>query len=92
MIDPDLGVWYFTAKTYADQTGGTTGLLNGRYFVHAVDVNTLDEMPGFPVPLEGLIANNNANRMFISGHQHQRPALVHTGGYIYAGFASHCVL
>lgn len=78
-------------KTYADQTGAVTGRLNGRYYVHAVDVNDLSEKPGFPISLEGLIAQNNPNRMFISGNQHQRPALIQTGGYIYAGFASHCV-
>ncbi|KAI9890524.1 MAG: hypothetical protein M1814_003863 [Vezdaea aestivalis] len=92
IIDPDAGAWHFTSKTYADQTGGTTGLLEGRYFAHAVDVNTLQEMPGFPIPLEGLVPTNNKRRSFVSGHQHQRPALVHTGGFVYAGFASHCVL
>ena len=29
--------------------------------------------------------------MFQGGEAHQRPALLHTGQYIYAGFASHCV-
>lgn len=29
--------------------------------------------------------------MFQGGNAHQRPALLHTGQYIYAGFASHCV-
>ncbi|KAI9893661.1 MAG: hypothetical protein M1814_005876 [Vezdaea aestivalis] len=90
-IDPATGTWYFTAKTYADQTGGTTGRLNGRYFVHAIDVNDLSDRPGFPIPLEGLPARNNPKRLFLSGNQHQRPALVLENGFIYAGFASHCV-
>lgn len=30
--------------------------------------------------------------MFIGGNQHQRPALLQAGNYIYAGYASHCVL
>lgn len=29
--------------------------------------------------------------MFQSGNHHQRPALLQSGPYIYAGFASHCV-
>lgn len=65
--------------------------MNGRYYFHAIDVNTLVEQPGFPKGLEGALGSNNANRMFQSGNAHQRPALLHTGQYIYAGFASHCV-
>lgn len=34
---------------------------------------------------------SSPNRMFLSGNQHQRTGLLHTGQYIYAGFASHCV-
>lgn len=65
--------------------------MNGRYWFHAIDVNTLQEKPGFPKGIEGTIARNNGNRMFQSGIGLQRPALLHTGQYIYAGFASHCV-
>ena len=42
--------------------------------------------------LEGTLSRNgNGNRMFQGGEAHQRPALLHYGQYIYAGFASHCV-
>lgn len=54
-------------------------------------MNDLSEKPGFPINIEGLPARNNPNRLFISGNQHQRPALVMESGFIYAGFASHCV-
>lgn len=65
--------------------------MNGRYYFHAINVNTLVEQPGFPKGLEGVLGSNNANRMFQSGNAHQRPALLHTGQYVYAGIASHCV-
>jgi hypothetical protein len=92
VIDPDTNTWYLTIKTYADQKDVVKGRLNGRYFVYAVDVNTLADKPHYPIPLEGLIARNNDRRMFLSGNQHQRPALLQVGSYIYAGFASHCVM
>lgn len=91
VIDPNTDTWYLTAKTYADQTDKTKGLYNGRYFFHAIDVNTLAEKAGFPVGLEGTTGRNNPNRMFNGGIHHQRPALLQAGQYIYAGFASHCV-
>ncbi|OAQ92164.1 wsc domain-containing protein [Purpureocillium lilacinum] len=93
VIDPDSETLYLTAKTYLNQNGGNgaQGRPNGRYYVHAIDINDLSEKPGFPVDLEGLIARNNPTRMFTGGIHHQRPGLLLTGGYIYAGFASHCV-
>ncbi|KAI4181434.1 MAG: hypothetical protein L6R41_006629 [Letrouitia leprolyta] len=91
VIDPSTDTWYITAKTYEDQTDQVKGRLNGRYFFHAIDVNTLLEKAGFPKPMEGTIARNNPNRMFNGGIHHQRPALLLTGQYVYAGFASHCV-
>ena len=93
VIDPSTGTWYLTAKTYLDQNpGGARGRLNGRYYIHAIDTNTLAEKPNFPVNLEGMVAGNNPIRSFNGGAHHQRPALLHTGQYVYAGFASHCVL
>ena len=91
VIDPDTDTWYVTAKTYVDQSDQVKGRSNARYYFHAIDVNTLAEKSGFPKGLEGTTGRNNANRMFQSGPAHQRPALLHTGQYIYAGFASHCV-
>ncbi|KAK7956344.1 uncharacterized protein PG986_005566 [Apiospora aurea] len=89
VIDPATETMYFTAKTY--KQGYTKGRLNGEYWFHAVDLNTLQDRAGFPKSMEGIIFRNNPNRMFISGNQHQRPGLLQAGKYIYAGFASHCV-
>lgn len=93
VIDPDTDTIYYTSKTYANQAVLNTpqGLAAGRYFIHALDANDLSERPNFPVPLEGVIARNSDVRMFNGGIHHQRTALLHTGQFIYAGFASHCV-
>ncbi|RDL34419.1 Uncharacterized protein BP5553_07547 [Venustampulla echinocandica] len=93
LIDPETETLYLTAKTYVDQAGGNgpQGRPNGRYYFHAIDVNDLSERPNFPVDLEGTVARNNPIRSFNGGIHHQRPGLLHTGQYIYAGFASHCV-
>ncbi|KAG5972817.1 hypothetical protein E4U55_000733 [Claviceps digitariae] len=92
VIDPATDTLYLTAKTYLSQNvTGAQGKANGRYYVHALDVNSLSERPNFPIDLEGLVANNTGVRMFQGGIHHQRPALLHTGNFVYAGFASHCV-
>lgn len=93
VIDPDTDTLYLTAKTYENQAGGNgpQGRPAGRYYVHAIDVNDLSERPNFPINLEGTVARNNPIRSFNGGIQHQRPALLHSGQYVYAGFASHCV-
>ncbi|KUJ19463.1 WSC-domain-containing protein [Mollisia scopiformis] len=93
VIDPDTDTLYLTSKTYSDQRqiNVAQGKPSGRYFLHAINVNDLSERPNFPVNLEGVVARNNPIRSFNGGIHHQRPALLHTGRYIYAGFASHCV-
>ena len=92
VIDPDTGTWFFTTKTYVDQTKTTPqGLAAGRYYIHAVDVLTLEEKPNFPISLEGMKADNAPWRVFEGGKHHQRPALLQVNNYVYAGFASHCV-
>ena len=92
VIDSDTDTWYLTSKTYADPSlTGATGLLNGRYYIHAINTNDLTERPNFPVSLEGMVALNNLVRVFNGGIHHQRPALLHYGQYIYAAFASHCI-
>ncbi|CAK7566564.1 MAG: hypothetical protein SEPTF4163_004511 [Sporothrix epigloea] len=93
VIDPDTDTLYLTSKTYANQAGGNgaQGKPNGRYYFHALDADDLSERPNFPVSLEGIVARNNIVRSFNGGIHHQRPGLLHSGKYIYAGFASHCV-
>lgn len=92
VIDPDTDTWYLTAKTYINQSAtGPIGRPNGRYYIHAINTDDLTERANFPVNLEGMVATNNPVRSFNGGIHHQRPALLHIGQYVYAGFASHCV-
>ncbi|KAI8196433.1 WSC domain-containing protein [Colletotrichum sp. SAR 10_76] len=93
VIDPSTDTLYLTSKTYADQSKPNVaqGRTAGRYYIHALDVNTLLERPNFPVNLEGTVARNNPIRSFNGGIHHQRPALLNVGQFVYLGFASHCV-
>ncbi|KAH6874786.1 cell wall-binding protein [Thelonectria olida] len=93
VIDPATNTIYYVAKTYLDQDAGPVaqGRPAGRYYIHAVDADDLSERPNFPINLEGLIANNNPERMFTGGIHHCRPGLLLTGQYVYTGYASHCV-
>lgn len=63
----------------------------GDNYIHAINCNNLPKRPNFPVNLEGMAAINNPIRVFNGGIHHQRPALLHYGQYVYAGFVSHCI-
>jgi outer membrane protein assembly factor BamB len=93
VIDASTDTWYITAKTYLDQSEKVKGRTNARYYLHAIDVNTLNDWTNFPVDLEGILNRNSnpGNRMFEAGAALQRPGLLHYKQYVYAGFASHCV-
>ena len=58
VIDPSTNTAYFTTKTYASGTSGPAAS-----FFHALDLSTLAERPGFPVPIQGS-ADNNAGVTF----------------------------
>ncbi|KAF2108754.1 WSC domain-containing protein [Lophiotrema nucula] len=98
VIDPTTGIWYLTAKTYADrfQDGNFSptnppGRLNGCYWQHAVHTEDLSEAKNWPVLIDGTVFRNNPNRMFIGGNQHSRPGALLVGDYVYTGYASHCI-
>lgn len=93
VIDPDTESLYIIAKTYVDQDGGEDpqGGSAGRYYIHALDVNDLDERPNYPIDLEGIESRNDPSHKFRAGSQLQRPALLRQGNYIYASFGSHCI-
>lgn len=92
VIDPATDTLYLTTKTYVNQNSqDPQGRPAGRYFIHALNVNDLTERPNFPINLEGTVARNNPGRVFNGGILLQRPALLQTGDFIYAGFGSHCV-
>lgn len=96
VIDPATDTLYIAAKTYSDQSRlyEPQGRPNGRYNIHALDVNTLESRPNFPINFEGQDARNNVGRPFNGGMHNQRPGMLHPAGsqFIYVAFGSHCVL
>lgn len=92
VIDPDDGTYYVIVKTYENQESQEPqGRPAGRHFIFAIDVNDLSDRPNFPINLEGIVSRNSQVRKFNGGILLQRPGLLHTGGFFYAGFGSHCV-
>ena len=65
-------------------------MLNGVYFFHGIDINTLEDKPGFPILIDGSIADNDHRRYFIGGIALQRPSLLQIGNVVYGAFGSHC--
>jgi hypothetical protein len=65
--------------------------MNGRYYFHSISTDDLSESPNFPVPVHNTVFRNNPRRQLIAGDQHQRPALLQVGNFIYTGWASHCI-
>jgi hypothetical protein len=94
VIDPATDIAYFYAKTYIPnfRTSGPTGKDNSVYYFYAVDVNTLQDVAGFPMLIDGNVAQNDPRRYFIGGIALQRPSLTQIGSVVYAGFGSHCDL
>lgn len=92
VIDPATDIAYFYVKTYIPgyRAPGNTGMENGVYYFYAVDVNTLEDISGFPILLDGNSAQNDPRRYFVGGIALQRPSLTQIGSFVYAGFGSHC--
>lgn len=94
IIEPSTDIAYFFVKTYIPnfRTPGDTGTFNGVYYFYAVDINTLKDIPGFPILLDGSHADNAPAKYFIGGVILQRPALTQIGNVVYGGFGGHCDL
>jgi iron transport multicopper oxidase len=84
VIDPNTNTAYFFAKGYASGSSGPA-----IWKMHAVDLATGDERPGFPVTIAGE-ADNLLATTFNPTYQLQRPALLLMNGVVYAGFGGHC--
>lgn len=78
------GTAYYAAKSYVSGTSGPA-----RYDLHAVDLATGAERPGFPVRIQGA-AQNNAAYSFDATDEIQRPGLLLMDGVVYVAFAGHC--
>ncbi|KAI9821956.1 MAG: hypothetical protein M1827_002538 [Pycnora praestabilis] len=94
VIDPATDTAYFFSKTYIPgfRTPGDTGTINGVYYFHGVDVNTLEDKPGWPILCDGSVSDNDPLKYFIGGTILQRPALTQVGNYVYGAFGGHCDL
>ena len=57
--------------------------------MHAVNVSTGVEQPGFPVLIQGT-ATNDPNTTFKAQFEMQRTGLTIVNGVVYAGFGGHC--
>jgi hypothetical protein len=80
----DNGVVYLTAKTWDG-----TDAANPTWWMHALDVTTGAEEPGWPVALAGS-PSNDPTHPFQPQMQLQRSGLLLMDGVVYAAFASHC--
>lgn len=65
-------------------------MYNGVYYFYAVDVKTLQDVPGFPILVDGSVADNDKRMYFVGGVILQRPSLIQVGNVVYTGFGGHC--
>ncbi len=84
VYDPATKSVYLLAKT---NDGANAKLPH--WYMHALDVVTGAEKPGFPVVIQGA-PTNDPTRPFNPMTAMQRPGLLLLNGVVYAGFASHC--
>ncbi|KAL9029704.1 MAG: hypothetical protein Q9196_002082, partial [Gyalolechia fulgens] len=93
VIDPATDIAYFFAKTYIPnfRTAGNTGIFNGVYYFHGVNVNTLEDVFP-PVLIDGSPSDNAPAKYFVGGVILQRPSLTQIGSVVYGAFGGHCDL
>ncbi|HVW27422.1 MAG TPA: choice-of-anchor D domain-containing protein [Polyangiaceae bacterium] len=88
VIDTTSRTAFFFAKTYRDGTQGPDRS-DAVWYAHAVDIDTLDERPNFPVEIKGAASNDPAV-VFDPYSEMQRTGLLLMDGVVYAGFGGHC--
>ena len=84
VIDPATGIAYFVTKAYIAGDSGPSEIE-----MHAVDMTSGDEEPGWPVVFRGT-ASNDPTSTFNPAHLIARPSLLLLGGVVYAGLGSLC--
>ena len=80
VIDSIAGVIYLMAETY--ESGNVVHRL------HALDVTTGIEVGGWPITIQATYSYGGQTYTFVDTHQMNRPGLLLTNGYVYAGFGS----
>jgi hypothetical protein len=83
VIDQATGTAYFFSKTYRPSSSVPV------WYAHAVDAQTLEERPAFPIEIAGQ-ASNDPSITFNPLIQMQRPGLLLMGDAVYAAFGAHC--
>lgn len=83
-IDSSTHTAYLFAKEYVSGSSGAV-----QWKAHAIDINTGQEKPNFPVTISGP-ADNDPTVNFDSTFHLQRPGLLLMGGVVYAAFGGHC--
>jgi iron transport multicopper oxidase len=84
VVDATTDTEYVVAKTALEAQPSVAA-----YEMHALDVVTGVERPGFPVAIAGR-ASNAPNVTFDATHELQRPGLLLLNGVVYAAFGGHC--
>ncbi|KAI8934667.1 hypothetical protein NX059_008359 [Plenodomus lindquistii] len=84
------GSVFFFVKSYIEVPGGAAPPLNAVTYLYGVDLETLQDLPDFPLFVDGIPADNDARRVFLGGLMLQRPALLLLGDVLYAGFGGLC--
>jgi putative pyrroloquinoline-quinone binding quinoprotein/putative pyrroloquinoline-quinone-binding quinoprotein len=87
VIDPATLVLYTVAKTWGNN--------QQRYHLHALDVRSGQERPGWPVEIKGSVPGDGGGSVggqitFDPSLQLQRPGLLLLNGRIIIAFGSHC--
>ena len=91
VLDPTTDIVYFFAKSYIPdyRTTGETGPDNGVYYFYAVDINTLEDVPGFPILVDAYSDDDDPDDFFSGGLLLQNPSLVQVDDLVYGGFGGH---
>jgi len=84
VIDTSTNTVYMTHKTYDDANHD-----HAVWYMDALDINTGQELPGWPVQLGGT-GDNHPSTTFDAEDQDQRAGLLLVNGVVYAGFGSTC--
>ncbi|HEV7584335.1 MAG TPA: choice-of-anchor D domain-containing protein, partial [Solirubrobacteraceae bacterium] len=85
VIDTASNIAYFVANNSEPSENDRSS-----WYMHAVNVATGEESPGFPVRLSGHPADNLTGVTLGGNHFLQRPGLLMLEGVVYAAFGSHC--
>jgi len=86
VIDPATDTMYFFSKSYKDGSAtGARGVYNGIYRLYGVNVNTFENVAGYPVLVDGVVADNDPGQYFVGGVTLQRPSLTLINNVVYGG-------